>query len=157
MLLSRLARRSLSGLSSRQATLAARCIQRHTAVGFNAAAPPSTTPTRWSSSGSEAERASPVKVETVSVGEDDSRIRIERTKADQTTERRTFNNLWLRDNCQCSACVNPDTRQRNFDTFELGDVQPKEFFNHETHLEVLCMHDHDNGGGSFILLIVGRE
>lgn len=27
--------------------------------------------------------------------------------------------LWLRDNCRCSHCVNPDTAQRNFDTFSI--------------------------------------
>ncbi|KAF2761155.1 Trimethyllysine dioxygenase [Pseudovirgaria hyperparasitica] len=27
--------------------------------------------------------------------------------------------IWLRDNCQCSSCVHQDTKQRNFDTFEL--------------------------------------
>ncbi|CEI69623.1 Trimethyllysine dioxygenase [Fusarium venenatum] len=141
MLLSRLARSSFSGLSSRQATLAARRIQRNTVVGFNSATPLTTTPTRWSSSQRETERASPVLVEAYSVGEE-TKIRIGRTKKDQTTEYRVFDNLWLRDNCQCSSCVNQDTRQRNFDTFALGDVRPQEFFNYETHLEVQWNDNH---------------
>ncbi|RGP79968.1 trimethyllysine dioxygenase [Fusarium longipes] len=46
------------------------------------------------------------------------------------------------DNCQCSACVNQDTRQRNFDTFELHDIKPEHLLNHETHLEVKWNDNH---------------
>ncbi|KAI1104280.1 Trimethyllysine dioxygenase [Jackrogersella minutella] len=30
-------------------------------------------------------------------------------------------NFWLRDNCRCSSCVNQDTMQRNFNTFDIPD------------------------------------
>ncbi|KAI0378596.1 Trimethyllysine dioxygenase [Hypomontagnella monticulosa] len=36
-------------------------------------------------------------------------------------------NFWLRDNCRCSSCVHQDTRQRNFNTFEIPeDIQPSQ-------------------------------
>ncbi|OTB07704.1 hypothetical protein M426DRAFT_228018 [Hypoxylon sp. CI-4A] len=38
-----------------------------------------------------------------------------------TTKRTTLPNLWLRDNCRCSTCVHQDTRQRNFDTFDIPE------------------------------------
>ncbi|KAL4871773.1 hypothetical protein BDV12DRAFT_163822 [Aspergillus spectabilis] len=31
----------------------------------------------------------------------------------------TFGKIWLRDNCQCSKCIHPDTRQRIVDTFSI--------------------------------------
>ncbi|KAL2866738.1 uncharacterized protein BJX67DRAFT_354799 [Aspergillus lucknowensis] len=33
----------------------------------------------------------------------------------------SFGKIWLRDNCQCSKCVHPDTRQRIVDTFSLPE------------------------------------
>ncbi|KAF7505914.1 hypothetical protein GJ744_012449 [Endocarpon pusillum] len=30
-----------------------------------------------------------------------------------------FSNLWLRDNCPCSICIHPQTRQRQHDSFEI--------------------------------------
>ncbi|RDH24586.1 trimethyllysine dioxygenase TmlH [Aspergillus niger ATCC 13496] len=32
-----------------------------------------------------------------------------------------FGTFWLRDNCQCSKCIHPDTRQRTVDTFAIPD------------------------------------
>ncbi|CAK7275473.1 hypothetical protein SEPCBS57363_006700 [Sporothrix epigloea] len=37
----------------------------------------------------------------------------------ETVKRVELPNFWLRDNCRCSSCVNQDTSQRNFDTFEI--------------------------------------
>ncbi|KAI2470266.1 Trimethyllysine dioxygenase [Annulohypoxylon bovei var. microspora] len=35
--------------------------------------------------------------------------------------------FWLRDNCRCNSCVNQDTRQRNFNTFDIkDDIQPSQ-------------------------------
>ncbi|OGM42893.1 trimethyllysine dioxygenase TmlH [Aspergillus bombycis] len=45
-------------------------------------------------------------------------------KTSRTTTAR-FGRFWLRDNCQCSGCVHPDTRQRSVDTFSIPpDVAP---------------------------------
>lgn len=56
---------------------------------------------------------------------------------------RTFPNLWLRDNCQCTQCVNQDTRQRNFDTFQLPeDIHPVNFTEAQAHLEVQWSDSH---------------
>ncbi|KAJ4389407.1 hypothetical protein N0V93_006875 [Gnomoniopsis smithogilvyi] len=39
----------------------------------------------------------------------------------------TIPNIWLRDNCRCSKCVNKDTMQRNFSIFEIpSSVAPAE-------------------------------
>lgn len=36
-------------------------------------------------------------------------------------------NIWLRDNCRCTSCINQDTRQRNFNTFSIPhEIQPTE-------------------------------
>ncbi|KAF5660439.1 trimethyllysine dioxygenase [Fusarium heterosporum] len=54
------------------------------------------------------------KLDEVSVTlTDKSQIRMKRHKKGESAEYRTFPNFWLR-------CVNPDTRQRNFDTFQVG-------------------------------------
>ncbi|KAJ1716407.1 trimethyllysine dioxygenase TmlH [Aspergillus flavus] len=46
-----------------------------------------------------------------------------RTSGETTSE---FGRFWLRDNCQCSKCVHPDTRQRSVDTFSIPpDVNPE--------------------------------
>ncbi|KAI0192151.1 Trimethyllysine dioxygenase [Astrocystis sublimbata] len=40
-------------------------------------------------------------------------------------ERNRLPYFWLRDNCRCSKCVNQDTQQRNFNTFEIPEkVEP---------------------------------
>jgi len=40
--------------------------------------------------------------------------------------RSAFHHLWLRDNCDCSECVHPQTRERLLDTFALApDVAPE--------------------------------
>ncbi|KAI1067183.1 hypothetical protein LB506_004224 [Fusarium annulatum] len=56
-----------------------------------------------------------------------SQIRMKRQALDgkSTAEYRTFPNMWLRDNCQCSQCVNQDTKQRNIDTFQLREEDLK--------------------------------
>ncbi|KAJ2957358.1 hypothetical protein NQ176_g11247 [Zarea fungicola] len=43
--------------------------------------------------------------------------------------------FWLRDNCRCQSCVNQDTMQRNFDTFQVGFsipalLQPRKCHSH---------------------------
>ncbi|KAI2641593.1 Trimethyllysine dioxygenase [Hypomontagnella submonticulosa] len=43
------------------------------------------------------------------------------------SKRSSLPNFWLRDNCRCSDCVHQDTRQRNFNTFEIPeDIQPSQ-------------------------------
>ncbi|KAL2170121.1 hypothetical protein VTG60DRAFT_5216 [Thermothelomyces hinnuleus] len=37
----------------------------------------------------------------------------------QNVRRNNFPNIWLRDNCRCTDCINQDTKQRNFDTFKI--------------------------------------
>jgi alpha-ketoglutarate-dependent taurine dioxygenase len=34
----------------------------------------------------------------------------------------TFHNSWLRDHCQCQACLDPATMQRSFDSLQLGPL-----------------------------------
>ncbi|PGH06550.1 trimethyllysine dioxygenase [Helicocarpus griseus UAMH5409] len=50
--------------------------------------------------------------------------------------------LWLRDNCQCSKCIHPDTRQRLVDTFSIPeDIKPLAVRNLENHLEIEWAND----------------
>ncbi|KAI8623827.1 trimethyllysine dioxygenase [Xylariaceae sp. FL1651] len=50
--------------------------------------------------------------------------------------------IWLRDNCRCSTCINQDTRQRNFSTFELPeDIKPAELETTEDGLKIHWSHD----------------
>ncbi|KAI3323263.1 Trimethyllysine dioxygenase [Xylariaceae sp. AK1471] len=50
--------------------------------------------------------------------------------------------LWLRDNCRCSACVNQNTRQRNFNTFEIPeDIKPSSIKTNGSGLEIQWSHD----------------
>ncbi|KAH9909975.1 hypothetical protein F4778DRAFT_713598 [Xylariomycetidae sp. FL2044] len=43
----------------------------------------------------------------------------------ETFKRLSLPNFWLRDNCRCATCVNQDTMQRNFNTFEISeDIHP---------------------------------
>ncbi|OJJ47566.1 hypothetical protein ASPZODRAFT_1716192 [Penicilliopsis zonata CBS 506.65] len=49
----------------------------------------------------------------------------------------SFGSFWLRDNCQCSNCIHPDTRQRIGDTFSIPtDVSPeiKEYVHDEVKI-----------------------
>ncbi|CAM1508193.1 Fc.00g050410.m01.CDS01 [Cosmosporella sp. VM-42] len=56
---------------------------------------------------------------------------------------RNFPNLWLRDNCQCQQCINQDTRQRNFDTFQLPtDIKPVSLEETPDHLFVTWSDSH---------------
>ncbi|KAJ2980102.1 hypothetical protein NUW58_g7035 [Xylaria curta] len=49
--------------------------------------------------------------------------------------------FWLRDNCRCGTCINQDTRQRNFDTFELPeDIGPVRITTNEAGLEIEWSH-----------------
>ncbi|KAH8595859.1 hypothetical protein B0O99DRAFT_571411 [Bisporella sp. PMI_857] len=57
---------------------------------------------------------------------------------------RTFRapNLWLRDNCRCSKCVNQDTMQRAFDTFALPEnIEPKDVVTEKEGLRVTWAND----------------
>ncbi|KAL2114583.1 hypothetical protein VUR80DRAFT_4566 [Thermomyces stellatus] len=46
-------------------------------------------------------------------------------------------NFWLRDNCRCTSCINQDTRQRNFNTFDLPrDMAPSEVIARSDGLQV---------------------
>ncbi|KAI0124394.1 trimethyllysine dioxygenase [Xylariales sp. AK1849] len=55
---------------------------------------------------------------------------------DTRTERTSLPNIWLRDNCRCSACVNQDTMQRAFSTFDIpDDIRP------------LCIESQETGVG----------
>ncbi|KAI1197197.1 trimethyllysine dioxygenase [Nemania serpens] len=50
--------------------------------------------------------------------------------------------FWLRDNCRCSICVNQNTRQRNFNTFELPlDIGPSRMTSNGAGLEIQWSHD----------------
>ncbi|KAI0457073.1 hypothetical protein F5B21DRAFT_108726 [Xylaria acuta] len=47
--------------------------------------------------------------------------------------------IFPRDNCRCSVCVNQDTRQRNFNTFELpDDIKPTRLTTNAAGLEIQC-------------------
>ncbi|KAJ4136197.1 hypothetical protein NW768_003805 [Fusarium equiseti] len=110
-------------------------MQQHNAFGLTSPPAPNTTFARWNS-GSFTLKAH---------SSDPNHIGFEkRTEApEKAPEQRRVPNLWLRDNCQCSECVNQSTRQRNFDTFKLPqDIKPRSFEHHETHLEVLWEDDH---------------
>ncbi|KAF7558054.1 hypothetical protein G7046_g5911 [Stylonectria norvegica] len=62
---------------------------------------------------------------------------------DKEIHKRSFSAVWLRDNCQCAQCVNQDTRQRNFDTFELpSDLAPVDYVSAEDSLTVLWNDGH---------------
>jgi DUF971 family protein len=54
-------------------------------------------------------------------------------------------NLWMRDNCQCSQCVNPDTMQRNFDTYKLDpNLKPTAFNSNDRGLQVVWSDGHES-------------
>ncbi|KAH9990002.1 Trimethyllysine dioxygenase [Xylariaceae sp. FL0662B] len=52
-------------------------------------------------------------------------------------KRTSLPNFWLRDNCRCNNCVHQDTRQRNFNTFEIPqDVQPSHIETNDDGLKI---------------------
>ncbi|KAI0024538.1 Trimethyllysine dioxygenase [Xylariomycetidae sp. FL0641] len=54
-------------------------------------------------------------------------------------------NLWLRDNCRCTTCVNQDTMQRNFNTFELPeDIQPSHVESNQDGVKILWPNEHES-------------
>ncbi|KAI1753333.1 hypothetical protein F4782DRAFT_90820 [Xylaria castorea] len=61
---------------------------------------------------------------------------------DETQWGNLLHYLWLRDNCRCSVCVNQDTRQRNFNTFELPvDIKPTWMTADAAGLKIRWSHD----------------
>ncbi|KAI1415302.1 Trimethyllysine dioxygenase [Hypoxylon sp. FL1857] len=53
------------------------------------------------------------------------------------SKRTSLPNFWLRDNCRCSSCVHQDTRQRNFNTFDLPeDIQPAQIHTKEDGITI---------------------
>ncbi|KAK6849641.1 Trimethyllysine dioxygenase [Apiospora arundinis] len=51
--------------------------------------------------------------------------------------REVLPNFWLRDNCRCKTCVNQDTMQRAFNTFEIPqDVRPEQVDVQENGVQV---------------------
>ncbi|KAF5002640.1 hypothetical protein FGRMN_178 [Fusarium graminum] len=125
-MLRQLARCSSAGLLTRPVPLIATSVRSQAVRSFKTSPVQSTA----------AQHASPElakrrKPEEVSVTlTDKSQIRMKRHKKGESAEYRTFPNFWLR-------CVNPDTRQRNFDTFQLPqDVHPVKFLETEKALEV---------------------
>ncbi|KAJ4255453.1 hypothetical protein NW762_009448 [Fusarium torreyae] len=114
-----------AGLSNRPAFSVARRASKHAILSLKAStAPLTTTAAKGSSS-----RPSVAFTET-------SQICLTRQEQGEDV-RRSFPDLWLRDNCQCTQCVNQDTRQRNFDTFQLPkNLRPVRFWENAKYLEV---------------------
>ncbi|RKF83438.1 Trimethyllysine dioxygenase [Golovinomyces cichoracearum] len=55
-------------------------------------------------------------------------------------------NLWLRDNCHCEKCIDPDTMQKAFDTFSLPeDIVPNEVWTEKEGLRVIYTQGPDDG------------
>ncbi|KAH8908419.1 trimethyllysine dioxygenase [Coniochaeta sp. PMI_546] len=63
-----------------------------------------------------------------------------------TSPKRSFlPGIWLRDNCRCSSCVNQDTMQRNFNTFDIpATIRPKEATSHREALAVTWPDGHQS-------------
>ncbi|KAM5342400.1 hypothetical protein ACJ41O_013366 [Fusarium nematophilum] len=100
---------------------AARRARNHAVASFRASTPSTTA--RWSSTSGRAVALT-----------DELKIRLSRSEQGEPAHR-TF--------CQCSQCINQDTRQRNFDTFNLPqDVHPVNFSETENHLEVQWSDSH---------------
>ncbi|KAL2003362.1 hypothetical protein VTN02DRAFT_4098 [Thermoascus thermophilus] len=56
----------------------------------------------------------------------------------------THSALWLRDNCQCSKCIHPETRQRSVDTFSIpGDVKAEKIDYGEESVQIHWSDGHD--------------
>ncbi|KAL3419471.1 trimethyllysine dioxygenase [Phlyctema vagabunda] len=54
-----------------------------------------------------------------------------------------YPHLWLRDNCRCPSCVNPETMQRALDTFSIDpQIVAKEVFVEAEGLKVIWPDDH---------------
>ncbi|KAF7550863.1 hypothetical protein G7Z17_g5440 [Cylindrodendrum hubeiense] len=117
---------SAAALLGRPAASAVRCTRRQAPIGTLIAS----THSRWLSS------------ERTVVLAPGPQISLGKSQEGRPAHR-TFPNLWLRDNCQCTQCVNQDTRQRNFDTFQLPeDIHPISFAKTEEHLEVQWSDSH---------------
>ncbi|CAK7240572.1 MAG: hypothetical protein STHCBS139747_002016, partial [Sporothrix thermara] len=75
----------------------------------------------------------------VTVTATDRSIKIASSEA---VKRAELPNFWLRDNCRCSSCVNQDTSQRNFDTFEIpADIRATEVKADDKGLNVVWSGD----------------
>ncbi|CAK7219169.1 hypothetical protein SEUCBS140593_003800 [Sporothrix eucalyptigena] len=75
----------------------------------------------------------------VTVTATDRAVKIDSSEA---VKRAELPNFWLRDNCRCSSCVNQDTSQRNFDTFEIpADVRAAEVKADDKGLNVVWSGD----------------
>ncbi|KAI8960542.1 Trimethyllysine dioxygenase [Daldinia sp. FL1419] len=58
-------------------------------------------------------------------------------------KRTSLPNIWLRDNCRCTKCVHQDTRQRNFNTFDINeDIKPSQTTSDESGVEILWSDSH---------------
>ncbi|XP_046394006.1 gamma-butyrobetaine dioxygenase-like [Ischnura elegans] len=62
-----------------------------------------------------------------------------------------FKNIWLRDNCKCSQCISPETRQKLVDTPSLDvNTKPKSFYvNEKGQLIVTWMENEDEHISTF--------
>ncbi|KAI1390913.1 Trimethyllysine dioxygenase [Hypoxylon trugodes] len=71
-------------------------------------------------------------------------VKFEWPESNDKVQRTNLPNLWLRDNCRCNSCVNQDTMQRNFNTFDdiPIDVQPSRITEIQTGLEIEWSRDH---------------
>ncbi|KAE8153250.1 hypothetical protein BDV25DRAFT_127328 [Aspergillus avenaceus] len=57
-----------------------------------------------------------------------------------------FGQFWLRDNCQCSECVHPDTRQRTADTFKIPeDIHATKVFYDKKKIQIHWSDGHVGG------------
>ncbi|GES60743.1 trimethyllysine dioxygenase TmlH [Aspergillus terreus] len=62
-------------------------------------------------------------------------------KSSPTSQEGPFGTFWLRDSCQCSKCIHPDTRQRAVDTFSIPrDVSVNDIQYNEGGAEVQYGH-----------------
>ncbi|KAK3997584.1 putative Trimethyllysine dioxygenase, partial [Cladorrhinum sp. PSN332] len=53
--------------------------------------------------------------------------------------------FWLRDNCRCASCVNQDTMQRNFNTFDIpADIKATEALSEEAGVRVKWSDGHES-------------
>ncbi|KAK4159363.1 hypothetical protein QBC43DRAFT_327340 [Cladorrhinum sp. PSN259] len=61
------------------------------------------------------------------------------------TDRTTLPWFWLRDNCRCSTCVNQDTMQRNFNTFDVPvDIEAAEAVHQQTGVKIKWNDGHES-------------
>ncbi|KAF3937958.1 hypothetical protein ABW19_dt0203032 [Dactylella cylindrospora] len=57
----------------------------------------------------------------------------------------TFQHIWLRDHCQCSQCMHPQTKQRQLDTFSIPlNIRPSEVEPKDEGLYVKWRGDHES-------------